>query len=284
MCRKIIIVGAGPAGVSAAVQLTRLGHKPRLFDSTGHVGGLLVNARRIENYPGFAQGISGPEFIGHLSAILARWKIDVEQAHLQTITPDDEGFSLTFAQKTVKTSRVILATGTLPIELPELKPASIRIFYEVAPLLAAQPREVLIIGGGEASFDYALSLADRAIHVTLAFRGEFPRAQGVLVFEAMENPFITLSPLTVLSGISPSGVPHVLQNGVPIEFPGAALLVATGRRSTCSTFSLPCDGSPFTKHRGLFIAGDMRLGGLGQLGCAVGDGLYAAFLAARSNP
>ena len=280
----VLVAGAGPAGVCAAVQLRRLGITPLLIDKTGNPGGLLRNARRIENYPGFEEGICGTAFIDHLERMLIRWEIPVITDELFTLHQEGDRFIASLTSGEMETARVILATGTHP-ELPEhLRDTPHHVYTEVYPLLHTDPRGVIVIGGGEAALDFSLSLADRKIPVEVAVRGTRLKAAGVFAKEVSTNPLVTIRFNSEVVGFSPTGDPLVLWNGHVAERRGYELLVAIGRRSTCADFHLEDARSCFTKQQGLFIAGDMRMGGLGQLGCAVGDGLWAAQLAAKDVP
>jgi len=134
---EVIIIGAGPAGLAAAIQLKRYGVNPLIFERA-NVGGLLWNANLVENYPGFPRGISGPRLV----------KLFIRQAHnLAIAVTHEEVITLDYAQglfhahtlRNSYASRVaVIATGTKPFPITGLSiPPEItdRVFYEVHCLL-----------------------------------------------------------------------------------------------------------------------------------------------------
>jgi thioredoxin reductase (NADPH) len=283
---SIAIIGAGPAGCSAAVQCCRLGIKPLLLDATGQVGGLVKNARLIENYPGFIDGITGLDFKIELQKYLKKFKIDVINKEIIKISQKDDGFILnskTNPTEEIFAKKIILATGTRPnhFSLPLIKNSvNPVVYYEVHDLLPFTPKQVIIIGGGEASFDYALSLSSKNCEVTIIIRSSTSKTKGLLLkeVESCSNIKIKYNTTTLKWGKSSSGVDLLInEDGRAKLIHGEFILVAIGRNSTLSDFSLETRGNIFTNLDGLFIAGDARLGGLGQIGTAIGDGLWAAF-------
>ena len=90
---KIAVIGAGPAGIATSIQLKRFGYKPRLFEKD-IAGGLLWNANLIENYPGFPNGISGPDLIDLMVMQLKQLKIKVEKLQITHLLFEDDYFQL----------------------------------------------------------------------------------------------------------------------------------------------------------------------------------------------
>lgn len=199
---------------------------------------------------------------------------------------------------------VVLSCGTVPVKagIPGEALPGARIFYEVNDLLPFLPRTAAVIGGGEAALDYSLSLADSGTRVNLLVRGHALRACARLREMVEREPRITLSlgtPVLELQGPSSSRV-ELLVPGRRLALDGVVL--AVGRRTLVSSMIPPpppplpaadsVPGSPLrpsphaprptclTSIPGLFIAGDARLGSLGQAGIAVGDGLWCAAAAA----
>ncbi|MFH1144254.1 MAG: NAD(P)/FAD-dependent oxidoreductase [Candidatus Eisenbacteria bacterium] len=319
MREELVVVGAGPAGCAAAVQAMRLGLRPRLLDATGAAGGLLPNARRIENYPGL-EPLSGIAMVERLRAHLERFGLRVERMRVTRVTADGagnplDGPHLETDAGAIEALRVetgagviaarcaILAVGTRPRLLPLPGVADLvgrHVFYEVRDLLRAlpAPRRVLVIGGGEAALDYALTLAEAGARVTIVTRGRDFKAVGWLASQAMEHPSIGH-----VGGIEATGLRWVGES-VQLDAPSTehvltadAALIAVGRESRLGDLLPPPwprppaigpmgDASPggpatvCTGIPGLLVAGDARTGELGQLGIAVGDGLTAAMEAA----
>jgi len=286
-----VIVGAGPAGVAAAVQCQRLGVSPRLIDRTGTAGGLIVNGYLVENYPGLEEPLPGPAFGARLGNHLARFGVSVEQGELRGVGAAAEGWRLDVDGDELLTETLILATGTAPRNLA-LGPDPVvgaRLFYEVRELLGAvaRPRRVLVVGGGEAAFDYGLTLARVGARVEIAIRGPAPRARGRLLELAAEAS-IRVRPGTSLVALEAGdgGVAARLATaGGEASERVDAVLAAVGRRSTAPELLGEVlggdDARSLTPKPGLFICGDGRSGSLGQAGIAVGDGLVAAALAVQ---
>lgn len=281
---ELAIVGAGPAGCAAAVQATRLGVRPLLLDREGRAGGLLTNARELENYPGLEGPISGPTFAARLGAQLERFGLAIEKAQVASLEREGQGAGTRLVLRgdfgAIAARAAIVAAGTEARRLVvpgEDALAGTRLFYEVKHLLPSPPAEVLVVGGGEASLDYALSLAGAGARVTICLRSATPAARGRLVEQARRAPGIAFAALTQLVRLepAPAGVRAWLRTAAEVkERDFGAVVVAVGRSSAAAALLARVEPG-----RGLYLAGDARRGALGQAGMAVGDGLEAAMLA-----
>ncbi len=175
------IIGAGPAGISAAMQLARYEIYPFVYEADAS-GGLLFNAGTIENYPGFPKGIAGPELAALFAAGL--------EASKAVVCPE-EVFSIDYAADVFRVqagtaadfSRLIIATGTRPVPLDSVEydePATEEeIDYGVGMIRTIAGKSVAVIGAGDAAFDYALTLSKKNDIVILQ-RGEKPRCNAAL--------------------------------------------------------------------------------------------------------
>jgi len=290
---RLIIVGAGPAGCAAAVQCARLGICPLIIDRAGMAGGLLVNAFRVENYPGLPP-LPGPEFTRRLERHLHRSGLSVTRAQALRISDADPtafcdaecraaggALQVETDRGPIEAEAVLLATGTHPLllEVPGARALEGRgLYYEVRELLSVRPelRRAIVIGGGEAALDYALTLATSGAQVTILLRGAQPSAQGRLLAMARRHERVTFIDHARPTALreEPDGVRVTFcQGDEPREVTGEAVLAAIGRRSSAPELLGP---GIATDHQGLFVIGDARRGSLGQAGIAVGDGLAAA--------
>jgi thioredoxin reductase (NADPH) len=277
----IAIVGAGPAGVAAAIQCVRLGVPPLLLDATGQAGGLVECAFRIENHPDLERPLSGLEYAARLRASLARFSLTVERCIVHAITTPADGHLLSGRDLEPTLARaVILAVGTIPrgAGIPgEEELAGRGVFRDLRDVLAARPGRVAVVGGGEAAFDCSLSLAAAGARVELCWRGEHPRARGWLAGEVAAHPGISGHPRFQALSLEPAGCGVALTGETPA---GAcvlkldAVLIAVGR-DVSGLVPAAMGGTVLTSEAGLFICGDARLGRLGQAAAAVGDGLAA---------
>ena len=291
--QKVIIIGAGPAGCAAAVQCQRLGHDVLMFDKTGEAGGLITNAFCIENYPGTEKPLDGLQFAKRLQEHLARFGISVTQATVQKVKRNKDGyFTVTTQDETYVADAVVVATGTnsKQLQLPGIDTLRQKnlLFHEVKDLLKMRnpPGFVVIPGGGEASFDFSLSLARIGTKVQILCRSRELKVRGRLLELVKSEPHIQVALETGIENISGfgDGVKICVSHGESTQknqvIQCDALLVAIGRvpagKQILEDFELTGADSTLTPAPGLFICGDARLGTLGQAGIAIGDGLAAA--------
>jgi len=286
---QIVIVGAGPAGCAAAVQCARLGVRPLLLDSSGKAGGLVANAFLVENYPGLEKPLTGEVLTGRLAEHLARFDVTITAQTVSRVKPDSHGWLVRTDEQDVRARCVILATGTVPwpLSIPEERDlVSTVLFYEVRDLLAKipSPKKIIVVGGGEASFDYSLSLATAGASVSLLVRSDRVRARGRLGEMVMNHSEISVdlnTRLVTLKKTDEGVAATVISANCESHRPADALLAAVGRKSTAPLIISSPDPLSLTHAPGLFICGDARSDGLGQVGIAVGDGLAAAALAVK---
>lgn len=286
---QVVIVGAGPAGTAAAIQCHRLGFTPLLLDRAGLAGGLAENAYSIENYPGLPRPLSGPRFAESLRAHLEGFGLPVDRAEVARIMRNGEGFSVKHDGGELHARAVILASGTEPDRANlagENELEGEQLFYEVCCLLRRhpKPRDVIVVGGGEAACDYALTLAAAGTKVHLVVRSDSLKARGKLACSMEQASAIRVSYETQCERITTSPLFTVRlrssATGRAMDQSPDALLVAVGRRSTgpqlLESLGVPMTDCVAGLIPGLFIAGDARIGSLGQIGMAVGDGISAA--------
>jgi len=289
--RDVAIIGAGPAGIAAAVYLKRVGVNPLLIERD-RVGGLLQNANLVENYPGFPDGIRGGDLVKLLEAHLRRWRIKVMMTEVKRITKDGGHYLLHTARGTFSCRYLVVATGTRPrsIDLPGLDSVPKRkVFYEVADVSPEfDRRRFIVIGGGDAAFDYSLSLASRGCHTDIVFKSNRPRCIPLLLARVRKEKMVRLFPGSTPESVSSFRSSIALKcrgsRGM-FELQGDAVLIACGRDPEMGI--LPgsrrwreeATGNE-EKRRGLFIAGDVERGIHRQVGIAVGDGIRAAMMIA----
>ncbi len=207
--RNIAVIGAGPAGVAAAVQLKRGGIDPLVFER-GRVGGLLREANLVENYPGFPDGIEGHGLADLMTAHLSRAGAEVIHEEVTLLEHSKDAFSVRTPSGVTTAETVVIASGTMPKALHGVRiseRAKDRVTYGMQGLEEVRDGRVVVIGGGEAAFDYALNLA-RWNDVAILHRSSYPRCIPVLRGRCEASPRITYHPNTIVEEISasPSGV------------------------------------------------------------------------------
>lgn len=279
--QDVAIIGAGPAGIAAAIQLLRGGVRPILFDA-GLPGGLLWDAHRVENYPGFARGISGPR--------LARRMVRHLRAAGGAVTPErveslavDETFAIRTGRTTHAARIVLLATGTRP-QSPQgmdiADDARGAVYRSARPLARSRNRRIAIVGGGDAAFDYALNLARRN-QVMLLLRGEAARCLPLLERRAAVHPRIR-----IVTDCRLSSVERVARGVRMTPAPGTSLgtceadavVLAVGREPDLELLAPWRAGTreELVAAGRLFLIGDVAEGRFRQTSIAVCDGVRAA--------
>ncbi|HPQ41556.1 MAG TPA: NAD(P)/FAD-dependent oxidoreductase [bacterium] len=269
-CSTAGIIGAGPAGLTAAIQLARTGINAIVFESC-RPGGLLHEAHCIENYPGFPGGIPGQRLAALFDEQARKFQVDIRCETVRNVRFDiHAGCFIISADTTVQVRYLIAASGTHPIPSPfPVSPENNRVYRSVIPLRAFRGTHIGIIGGGDAAFDYALTLASGDNTVTILCRNHSPRCLPLLRDRVQNHPRITLR----------TGCPV---SAVPSEFD--AVLLAIGRE--------PCDHfldidtalqANLQQQNRLHFAGDIRNGQTRQCAIAAGDGLRAAMRIADAH-
>lgn len=277
----VTIIGAGPAGIATAIQLKRWGLDPLLLES-GHIGGLLVNANLVENYPGFPEGISGGELVKRFEAQLIM--VGVVPHFEEVLELDyDEHFILRTSEREFRSKFVVIASGTQPkkfdyIDIPEN--VSERVLNEVYPIANVEGKKIMIIGAGDAAFDYALNVSYRN-EVTILNRGA-KRKCLPLLWERADHSFrIEYFENTALSGIESREnglVLHCVDPQKSWEVRADYVIFAIGRKPQLDFLSqrLREHVNELEGEGKLYFAGDVKNDLYRQTSIATGDGVRAA--------
>jgi thioredoxin reductase (NADPH) len=295
----LIIVGAGVAGLTAALFAGRHGLKVAAVEQLG-AGGQIINAERIENFPGFPQGIAGHE-LGPLlheqaEAAGAEFVLDTVQA----FEVDGEHRIVRGAGETLRARAVIIAAGSAlrPLGVPgEEKFLGSGVSHCAScdgAFFAGQA--VCVVGGGDSALDEALVLAEHATRVTIVHRGEQLDAQQALQDRIAGSSKIEVVLNTVVDEI----VGEAAVAGVRLrdrksgsarlqELKGVFVYVGLepntawlrGVLALDLTGHIATDINMATSLAGVFAAGDIRQHSVAQLASAAGDGATAAISAVR---
>jgi len=280
---EVAIIGAGPAGLTAALQLKRYGIPALLFEAC-QVGGLLRNANLVENYPGFPGGISGPDLVRLFQQQAEAIGVQVIHQAVSSLSYGKSTFSLATAEATCNCQIVVIATGTRPLGFePGLIPAEAqaRVSAEVYPLLEVQGAQIAIVGAGDAAFDYALNLA-RSNSIVILNRSDQVKCLPLLQQRAAVSPHIAYHPQTSLVQVQLAGDGRLalrLESPTGVwECTADYLLGALGRRANLDfvSASLQRQASRLEKQGCLYRIGDVSNGLYRQTAIAAGQGLLAA--------
>jgi len=277
--------------MASAIYLHRAGRTPILLER-GEPGGLLRNASLVENYPGFPGGIKGPDLVHQFKKQLDMLGISVTKKKVERVSALHGSFRIDMSAGTLFTRSLIIATGTRPkkISLPgSAALAGDRVFTEIVemPLSKAFGKRVVVIGGGDAAFDYGLNLAERGADVTIVVRSE-PECLSLLKARAQA------SGIDVLTGFAVDRL-RSANGGVSVrctrgedrrDLLADYVLIACGREPNVEILSSSlrrqignAERIPETEVPGLFIVGDVVRGKYRQTAIAVGDGIRAAMMA-----
>ncbi|MEW6717179.1 MAG: NAD(P)/FAD-dependent oxidoreductase [Chloroflexota bacterium] len=280
---QVCIIGAGPAGLASAIQLKRYGIAALIFER-GQIGGLLHNANLVENYPGFPNGLPGPD----LAALFEKQmkKIGVKPIFQEVTHLDfnEDRFTLHSSQQTYQAHVAVVATGTKPkrfSNLPITPNLEDRICYEVTQLRNVTGKHVVIVGAGDAAFDYALNLGKNN-RITILNRGNQLKCLPLLWQRASQNPDIHYQTNVKIKSVRGATNGRImidcLSDRVLKKIEADYLLGAIGREPNLDLLSpklLNMTQKDKVRIR-LYTIGDVHNGIFRQTAIAVGDGIRAA--------
>jgi thioredoxin reductase (NADPH) len=294
---EIIIVGAGIAGLSAALTAARLGRSTLVL--TGDVlGGHLLNIEKIDGYPGFADGIAGYDLcpIAQEQAMAAGAEFALASA--TGIEHTDDHWLLNTAGETYRARSIILATGTelLTLDVPGeslLRGKGVSQCASCdAPLLRDQT--AVVAGGGDSALQEALVLAEHCAEVFIVHHGEEYLAQSAYIHAAKQNPKIKAKPNSEITAIlgqdAVAGVRIADKaGGESVELGCAAVFGFIGLKANTAFIdaaaildgagAILTDSNMRTALPGVLAAGTVRADNAGRAAAAAGDGATAALSA-----
>ena len=282
---EVLIIGAGPAGVTAAIQLKRCGI-PFVLLEKDRVGGLLWNANLVENYPGFPDGVSGPKLVGLLGKQMERLGVQVTFGEVTRVDLENGHLAVGTSLGSYRPRFLVVASGTVAGPAPVTIPAGAqgRAYSEVYPLLGERGKQVIILGAGDAAFDYALNLTKNGNSVTILNRGNTVKCLRLLWERAAAEPSITYRAEAPVREVALDEAAKRLEvrlrAGERLE--ADYLLFATGRIPKTDFVSVELLEKEI---EGLYFIGDVKNGPYRQAAIAAGDGLRAAMeIHSRLNP
>ena len=191
--RDVIIIGSGPAGYTAGIYTARAGLKPLLIASSVEAGGELMKTTEVENYPGFPEGLQGPELMAHFQAQAERFGTEVLMDDVVEVDlTGDVKIVKTGLGETFEAKTVILATGAAYRELglPREKELSGRGVSWCATCdgFFFREKNIAVVGGGDSAMEEASFLTRFGKKVTLIHRRDTFKASKIMVDRVLNNP------------------------------------------------------------------------------------------------
>jgi thioredoxin reductase (NADPH) len=307
--RNVIIIGSGPSGYTAALYTARASLKPLVFEGSVTAGGALMNTTEVENYPGFREGIMGPDLMDEMRAQAERFGAELVPDDVTAVDFSGPVKTVTDSTGTVhRAHTVIVSTGSQhrTLGLPDEDTLSGRgvSYCATCDGFFFRAQDIAVVGGGDTAMEEATFLSRFAKSVTVVHRRDALRASAAMQERAFADPKITFawdSEVAEIHGTDGklSGLTlRDTKNGETSELAVTGLFVAIGHDPRTELFKgvldLDDDGylkvdSPSTRTNipGVFAAGDVVDHTYRQAITAAGTGCAAAldaerFLAARS--
>ncbi|WP_413299832.1 thioredoxin-disulfide reductase [Bacillus sp. 1P10SD] len=287
------IIGAGSAGLSSAIYTGRAQLSTILIDAS-LAGGQLGETELVENYPGFPEGIDGPELMARMLEQATKFGTEIDLGYVQGISKTNGIFQINKDDGSILEAKtVILATGSTHTKLgiPGEEEFSGRGVSYCATCDGAyfKDKELVVVGGGDAALDEGIFLT-RYAKVTIVHRRGQLRASKILQERAFKNErinFIWNSEVQEIRGNNKVQSVLLIKEGKAEEIKTDGVFIYVGSKPNSQMVkNLPeildengyliTDIQMETPIKGLFAAGDLRVGSVRQAGSAVGDGITAA--------
>jgi thioredoxin reductase (NADPH) len=304
---NLVIIGSGPAGFTAAIYAARANLKPFVFEgfqAGGLPGGQLMTTTEVENFPGFPEGITGPQLMERMKAQAVRWGAELVTEDVISVDFSQRPFLIRSDEREVRAHSVIIATGATAkrLGLPCEHEFWSRGISACAICDGATPifrsAELAVIGGGDSAAEEAVYLTKYGSHVHLLVRSEKMRASKAMQDRVLANPKITVHWHTEVQDVfgdadGMKGVKLVdRKTGETSELHVRGLFYAIGHTPNTNLFTgqLELDevgyvvtrlGSVETSVEGVFACGDVQDHEFRQAITAAGTGCMAAMLAER---
>ncbi len=303
---NVVVIGSGPAGYTAAIYAGRANLKPVVFEGYqmgGIPGGQLMTTTEVENFPGFPEGITGPQLMDRMKAQAERWGAELYTEDVIAVDLSQRPFTVRSEEREVKTHTIILATGATAkrLNLPSEPTfwsngiSACAICDGASPLFKGV--ELVVIGGGDTAAEEAVYLTKYGTHVHLLVRRDQLRASKAMQQRVLEHPKITVHWNTEAVDVFGNGKMAGVrvknnQTGEQSEIPAGGLFYAIGHTPNTQIVrgQIELDetgyvrtqhGSVETSVEGVYAVGDVQDHEFRQAITAAGSGCMGAMLAER---
>src|ERR1700684_3652574 len=294
--RNVVIIGSGCAGHPAALYTARANLKPVVVE--GHEpGGQLSLTTLVENFPGFPEGIMGPQLVDNMRKQAERFGAEYRMAHLTSADLSQRPFLLHLGKHQVHAQTLIIASGASArwLGLPnEHKFVHLRVSScATCDGFFFSGKEIVVIGGGDSAMEEALFLTRFATKVTVIHRRDVFRASKIMLERAQHHDKIKFLPNTVVEDVY--DIHHKEVTGLKLrdvktdrvwDFPTSALFLGIGHEPNAKMFAGQLDTDAdgclkthnygFTRVHGVYACGDVQDRRYRQAITAAGTGCMAA--------
>jgi len=301
MIQDVIIIGSGPAGYTAALYAARANLAPLVFAGE-QVGGQLTTTTEVENYPGFAKGIMGPELMTEMRGQAERFGAIVVDRAVTAVDFSTDPYRISVGGETHEARTVIIATGATAKRLGLLNEK--KLYGKGVSACATcdgfffKGKKVIVVGGGDSAMEESTYLTKFATEVTVVHRRDEFRASKIMLEKARKNPKIKWITSAEVIDILGAEVGHVTgvklkdaKSGAVSEIPTDGVFAAIGHEPNTALFkgTLTLDEKGyivptnyvFTDIPGVFAAGDVADHRYRQAVTAAGTGCMAAMEAEK---
>jgi len=299
--RNVVIIGSGPAGYTAAIYTARANLSPLLIEGL-QVGGQLSITTEVDNFPGFPQGVMGPELMESMKKQAARFGTEFLPELVTKVDFSARPFRLYTDEQTIETKTVIICSGA-SARMIGIESERKLVGYGVSTCATCdgyffRGKEIVVVGGGDSAMEEATFLTKFASKVTVIHRRDKLRASKIMQDRAFKNPKIEFIWDTVVDEIDDVETKNVtsikltnLKTKEVRDFKCAGVFVAIGHDPNTQIFKgqialddngyvLTHDGTK-TSVPGVFAAGDVQDHVYRQAISAAGSGCMAAIDAER---
>jgi thioredoxin reductase (NADPH) len=302
---KVAIIGSGPAGLTAAIYTSRANLNPVLFEGD-QPGGQLTITTEVENFPGFENGIMGPELMDITKKQAQRFGTEILSETVEKVDFKQHPFYIKTAKSEYYAEAIIIATGA-SAKLLDVPGVNEYMGFGISACATCdgfffRNQRVVVVGGGDSAMEEATFLSKFASEVYIVHRRDEFRASKIMVDKAKNNPkikFILNSTITEAKGVTENGIKRLksvviknLQTGEETDFPTDGLFFAIGHKPNTDLFVGQLDmdetgylivepGTTKTNIEGVFAAGDVADKKYRQAITAAGSGCMAAIDAER---
>jgi thioredoxin reductase (NADPH) len=300
--REVVIIGSGPAGLTAALYAARANLKPLVIEGL-EAGGQLMLTTMVENWPGFRDGIMGPDLMSEMRVQAERFGAEIVQGNVRSVELSERPFALTIEDgRRVTASALIIATGASAkwLDIGSDRKLSGHGVSTCATCdgYFFRGRPIAVVGGGDSAMEEAVYLTKFASKVTVIHRRDTLRASKIMQDKAFANPkieFIWDSEVADVKDLAKGEVTAVvvrnLKTGESHDLAVDGLFIAIGHNPNTALFRGQIDldtggyiltyGGTRTNVPGVFAAGDVQDHVYRQAVTAAGSGCMAAIDAER---